>query len=118
MGFFDLPSGNFELLLSKNGSRKQEWKSVMMTDRLYPEEIADCVEQWSKNYKVRGARHNGREVNIPTSYHWELRAKSDVIGSYPTREAAKEAADKRRMQNWGKRDEERIPIGAICFVQD
>ena len=120
MGYFDLLNGEFDLLMKKRGrgNSKAEWKSVMMTDRLYPEEIADCVERWSKNYKVIAARFNGREVKIPEGYHWEVRFKDDVIGCYKTREEAKAVTEERRMSNWGKPLSEHIMIGTIVFVKD
>lgn len=120
MGYFDLPTGEFELLLKKKGRGrfKEEWTSVMFTDRLNDESIADCVERWSENYKVMAARFNGRKVFIPHEYHWELVSKGDVLGEYSKRSDAKKAWDDRRMFNWGKPKEERIPVGVITFVED
>lgn len=120
MGYFDLPRGQFDLLLKKKGRGRHssKWECVMMTDSLYPEEIASCVEEWSQNYTVEGARYNGKSVIIPTKYHWELRTKDEVLNHYSTREEAVKARDERRTFNWGKPDESRIPVGTIYFVKE
>lgn len=120
MGYFDMPRGRFDLLMKKKGRGcyKAEWKSVAITDSVIPEEIADRVEAWSKNYKVIAARFNGRELPIPTSYHWEHRIKGECIGKYVTREEAKSAVDKRKSENWYKPKDEKIPVGSIVFVKD
>ena len=121
MGCFDLPRGELELLLKKKGrgNRKTEWKSVMFVDRLSAEEIASCVEDWSINYKVVGARYNGREVNVPTRYHWEHRHKDSVYGIYRTRKEVLNAMQKRKEFNWLEKDKSKtIPIGTPVFVAE
>ena len=120
MGYFDLPTGCFELLLKKKGrgQHKAEWKNVMMTDRLSPGDIADCFERWSQNYRVEGARYNGRAITPPTNYHWERRHFYEVLGRYATRAEAVAACDEVRSANWKKPKTERLPCGTIDFVQD
>lgn len=110
MGYFDLPRGEFELLMDDEG-----WKSVMLTDNLYKEEIAECVEMWSVKHKVLGARYNGKEVPIPTNYHWELRHKDELLGIYKLRKDAKEEADLRRREY---RKDKSVKTGIIKFVED
>lgn len=123
MGYFDLPTGDFELLLKKKGrgNRKAEWRSVMFTDYLDKEIIATCAEEWARNYKVAGARYNGREVNIPSpgSYHWEHRCRDSVYGVYKTRKEVVDAMQKRKEFNWSEKDKtKRIPVGIPVFVAD
>ena len=129
MGYFDLPRGNFELLLKKKGrgNRKAEWQSVMMTDHLYPGDVEECFERWGINYKVLGARYNGKEVKPLTRYHWEhyikVRGarggyKEKVLGKYSVRADAVLAVDKRKSMNWGLPKEKRVLAGNIRFVQD
>ena len=123
MGYFDLPTGDFELLLKKKGrgNHKPEWQSVMFTDGLTREDIAECAERWGNNYKVMGARYNGREVTIPApgSYHWEHRFKDTVYGVYKTRSEAVAAMQKRKEFNWAEKDKtKRIPVGLPYFVAD
>ena len=121
MGYFDLPTGEVELLLKKKGRGrfKEEWKNVAMTDYIDYGNIAELVERWSKNYKVLGARYNGRNVTIPTEYHWEHRYKDDVYGVYKTRAEVVEAMEKRRQSNWKEKDKtKRVPVGLPKFVKD
>ena len=120
MGIFDLPTREFELLLKKKGrgQRKEEWKSVMFTDRLELAEIARCAEEWSRNYRVLGARYNGRNVAIPTDYHWELRYKDNVYGVFKTRAEAVQMMNERKEMNWAEKiKENRIPVGIPVFVK-
>lgn len=100
------------------GRFKEEWRSVTFTDRLTEACIAEDVENWSKNYKVLGARYNGRRVTIPTKYHWEHRVGDEVIGRYGTRKEARTAWEMRRESNYGKPKDERVPVGMIVFVKD
>ena len=120
MGYFSLPTGNFELLLKKKGrgAHKAEWKSVMITDSLYQSEVAQCVEDWGRNYKVMGARFKGKAVKIPENYHWEVYTKTEVLGTYKKRADAKAVVDARKEANWHKPKEERVFAGAIRYVQD
>lgn len=128
MGLCDLPRGNFELLLKKKGrgNHKAEWKSVMMTDSLYPGEVEEAVERWSERYKVMGCRYNGREITPQICYHWEHWAtlktpegtEEQFLGSYRTRAEAQEAWVARRMANRGKPKDERVPVGYISFTTD
>ena len=120
MGYFDLPSGEFELLMKKKGKGrfKSEWKTVMFTDSLYPSEIADTVEMWSENYVVMSARFNGRKVLIPDNYHWEHRLGDKILGSYTKRAEAKKALEERKHLNFRKSKEERVRVGTIKFVKD
>lgn len=126
MGYFDLPRGNFELLLKKKGrgNHKAEWTSVMMTDRLYPGDVEECFEKWGINYKVIGARYNGREVKPLTRYHWEhriinrKRGVDELLGKYKTRKEAEAAVDERKRANWSRPKDERVAIGTIVFAQD
>lgn len=123
MGYFDLPTGEVELLLKKRGRGRftAEWRGVSFTDRPNREEIAQLVEDWSKNYKVMGVRYNGREIAIPTGYHWEVWVKVDrheeLFGCYATRAEARAVVESRRDANWGKPKEERIPIGRVDFAE-
>lgn len=126
MGYFDLPRGNFELLLKKKGrgNHKAEWQSVMMTDHLYPGEVEEHFERWGINYKVMAARYNGREVKPLTQYHWEHRiiirkcGVDELLGKYKTRKEAEAAVDERKRANWEKPKDERVAAGTIVFVQD
>lgn len=126
MGYFDLPRGNFELLLKKKGrgNHKAEWKSVRMTDRLYPGDVEECFEKWGINYKVMGARYNGKEVKPLTRYHWEhriilrRRGVDELLGKYKTRKEAEAAVDERKRANWSRPKDERFAIGTIVFAQD
>lgn len=121
MGYFDLPRGELELLLKKKGrgNRKAEWKSVMFADRLSTGEIVSCVEDWSINYKVVGARYNGREVNVPTRYHWEHRHKDSVYGIYKTRREVLEAMQERKKFNRLEKDRAKmVPVGTPVFVAE
>lgn len=112
MGIFDLPSGDFELLFKDNG--KEEWKSVMMIDRLTKEEIAECVERWSENHIVTGARYNGRIVEIPTEYYWEIRSKGETLQRFSKRKDAVKELEKRRLIN--RKNKAVVPL-SIVFVQ-
>lgn len=49
MGLFDLPRGEFDLLL-KGKDGKEAWKNVMFCDSFDTGEVADLVEMWSTNY--------------------------------------------------------------------
>jgi len=126
MGYFDLPRGNFELLLKKKGrgNHKAEWQSVMMTDHLYPGDVEEHFERWGINYKVMAARYNGREVKPLTRYHWEhriiisKRGIDELLGKYKTRKEAEAAVDERKRANWSKPKDERVAAGTIVFVQD
>lgn len=121
MGYFDLPTRELELLLKKKGrgNKKAEWRSVMFADRLSAGEIASCVEDWSINYKVVGARYNGREVSVPNNYHWEHRHKDSVYGIYGTRKEVLDAMQKRKEFNWSEKDKtKKIPIGTPVFVAE
>lgn len=113
MGMFGLPTGEFDLLL-KDG-KGEHWKNVMFTDSLYEEDIADCVEIWSVNYKVLSARFNGRTVSIPTGYHWELRSKDEVFGIYKTRKEAKAAMDERKLLRYKDKS---IKVGLPVYVKE
>lgn len=113
MGYFDLPSGDFELLFGDNGT--QRWESVMFTDSLSKSDIADCVEQWGKKYKILGARYNGKDVAIPVNYHWEMQKDGETLGRWKTREEASEDMNKRRRE---RKTDKTILIGRIVFVQD
>ena len=113
MGYFDLPTGEFDLLL-KDGKGEQ-WKNVMFTDSINASEIAECVEEWSVYHKVLKARFNGREVAMPTHYHWELRHKEEAFGSFKTRKEAVEAMYQRKAM-WRK--DKTIKVGLPCFVTD
>lgn len=117
---FWMPTGNFELLMKKKGrgNHKPKWESVMLTDRLTSGDIAECVEHWQKNNKVIAARYDGREVFIPTEYHWEHRIKNEVIGCYSTRAEAIAVMEERRHSNYRKPREERIPVGGVYFVEE
>ena len=112
MGAFDLPRGEFELLLKKDG--EAEWKSVMFTDYIDMGEIADAAEMWSKNYKVLAARYNGREVTIPTNYKWELRYKDEVFGEFKTRAEAVEEMNRRKIE---RRKDKTVRVGLPYFVK-
>ena len=115
MGAFSLPTGDFELLMKKGGS-EPKWTSVMFTDALYNSEIADCVERWSVNNTVLGARYNGRAVTIPTNYHWELKFKGgEMTGHYTTRKEAEAAMKELKAK---RRTDKTIRIGFPTFVQD
>lgn len=113
MGYFDLPTGELELLMKKKGrgGYKPEWKLIAFTDRISDAELASDVERWSKNYKVIAARHNGREVEIPTAYHWELRNKDEVYGCFKTWEDAKVEMINRKCADGRK-------CGSIWFVKE
>lgn len=113
MGAFDLPSGEFDLLLKDRTG--EHWESVMFTDSIDNAVIADCVEMWSENHTVLAARFNGRAVTIPTKYHWELRSKDEVFGKFATREEAKKAMYERKAM-WRK-DKVTRP-GIPVFVKD
>lgn len=119
MGYFDLPTGHFELLLKKKGrgNYKAEWRCVAITDSLYKKSIAEDVERWSKDYTVLEARFNGRKVAIPTNYVWELKAKEELIGTYATYEEAASVRDERKHSNRKKPKEERIPVGCVRFAE-
>ena len=91
----------------------------MITDSLYPSEVAQCVEDWERvNYKVMGARFNGNDVKIPENYHWEVYTKTEVLGTYKKRADAKAVVDARKEANWHKPKEERVFEGAIRYVED
>lgn len=99
------PTNEVELLLKRRRiSQKPYWKSVMLCGSLYAEDLADLAEDWSDHYEVLGARFNGKEVPIPTKYHWELRRKGEVLGRFTTRKEARAANDPR--------------IGNIVFLED
>ena len=113
MGHFDLPKGDFELLLGDNG--KEEWQSVMMIDRLAKEDIASCVESWSERHKVLGARYNGKDVNIPSNYHWELQHNGETLGRFAKRKEAKLEYEYRRALRFSDKT---VVLGSIEFVED
>ena len=110
MSYFDLPRGEFELLLDDRG-----WTSVMFTDSLFKSDIASCIEDWSVKHKVLGARYNGKEVSIPKNYHWELRHKDELLGVYALYKDAKENLECRRKEY---RKDKTIKTGSIKFVED
>ena len=114
MGAFDLPRGEFDLLL-KDKTGAENWKNVMFADSIYTEEVADLVEMWSVNYTVLAARFNGRPVAIPVKYHWELRYKDECFGKFATREECKNAMYERKAM-WRK--DKTIKVGLPVFVQD
>ena len=114
MGLFDLPRGEFDLLL-KGKDGKENWKNVMFCDSFGTGEVADLVEMWSTNYTVLAARFNGRPVEIPTNYHWELRSKGESLGKYATREEAKAAMYERKAL-WRK--DKTTKVGIPYFVKD
>lgn len=121
MGYFDLPTGELELLLKKKGRgrHKEEWRSVSFTDSLTKEELVSDVENWSKNYKVNSARYNGKVVDIPTNYHWEHRYKDTIFGVYKTRDEVVAEMNKRKEFNWSEKDKtKKVPIGSPYFVMD
>ena len=111
MGAFDLPTGDFQLLLKD--AKGTKWTSVMFTDSLDRSEIAETVEDWSVNHEVLSARYNGREVVIPKKYHWELQLNGEVLGSYKTYKEARAEFDRRRIQY--RKDKTTRP-GRIVFV--
>lgn len=114
MAAFSLPTGDFELLFD-DGNGKQ-WRSVMFTDSISLADIAQCVEEWSINHKVIGARYNGKKVPIPTKYHWDLRLKGEVLeGGFKTRAEAVEAMKKRREM---QRTDKSIKAGFPAFIKD
>lgn len=104
MGMFDLPTGNFELRMKPIGeSGKGKWESVCMTDSLSYKDICECVEHWSKKYKVSGARYNGKPVQIPKTYYWVLQCRDERVGHFATYEEAKEAqAERKKLLKDGK----------------
>lgn len=116
---FTLPRGEFDLYLKpRKGAdcRSEEgWKNIMMTDRLEAGEIAESVEEWSKNYEVLGARYNGKEVTIPKNYHWELRSGSEAFGSFKTRKDALEEMHHRKVL---RRQDKTIKTGLPVFVEE
>ena len=120
MSIFGLPTGEFDLLLKKRGRgrHKEEWKNVMFTDFITQGEIAECVEDWSRNYKVVAARYNGKKIAIPTNYHWEHKYKDVVYGRYKTRAEVVAAMEIRKTENYKKPVGEKQPIGTPVFVKD
>ena len=112
MGYFDLPRGELELQL-KDG-KGIHWESVCFTDRLDKETLAMCKEEWSERHEVLAARYNGKEVEIPTNYHWDLRHKDVVFGSYKTREEAVNAMHQRKSM-WRK--DKTVKIGLPYFAE-
>ena len=62
-----------------------------MTDGLCDDDLAALVEDWQGwGYNVLGARFNGRNVNIPKDYHWELSVKDGERRHFNTRKEAVE----------------------------
>lgn len=102
------------MLMAKGGG-KPHWESVMFTDGITASEIAESVEAWSVNNTVLAARYNGKEVAIPTGYHWTLESRGEVFGRYATRAEAVEAMNKRKER---RRQGEAIRMGIPHFVQD
>ena len=117
MGLFDLPTGELELNLKpkRSNCKRNGWTSVAFTDRLYREEIASCVEVWSKDYKVTGARYNGKTIQIPKKYHWEVRNKEEIFGKFKTRAEAVEELNERRLAS---RRDASVKVGRLVFVEE
>ena len=113
MGMFDLPRGEFDLLL-KDG-KGTHWECVAFTDWINAEEIAMTVEEWSVNHEVLSARFNGKEVTIPKNYHWELVNGADVIGTFNVRKEAQAVWQERRTKY--RKDKLEKP-GIIKFVSE
>lgn len=117
MGYFDLPRGRVDLNLKpKKGGKYDGWTNVMMTDVAEPESIASLVEDWSKGYTVLGARFNGRDVEIPKNYHWELRDRDgEVLAKHKTHAEAAEDAKDRRLK---RRTDPTVKVGGVWFKYD
>lgn len=119
MGLFDLPTGNFELKLKPKSNdcyyKEEGWQSVMMTDRLDYEMVVGIVEDHEKDYEVHGARYNGKPIKVPNKYHWELRHKDEVFGSFKTRAEAVALMQQRKAM---RRKDKNIKVGLPKFVLD
>lgn len=116
MGYFDLPTGELELNLKpKKDGKRNGWTSVMFTDGLYTQTLVGCVEEWSRLYKVLGARYNGREVTIPKKYHWELCNHGESLGSFKTRA---EAVEKMHELQKKRRTDKSVKVGIPKFFLD
>lgn len=113
MGYFDLPTG--EVKLKVKDGQKTYWKSVMFTDCLYKGEIEELQERWGRKYKILEIQFNGRKVTPAKKYHWELRDKDNVYGTFKTREEAVKARAERSTR---RRNGEKIPIGNIEFIEE
>lgn len=119
MGAFDLPRGELELNLKPKNKdcyfKEEGWQSVMFTDGLDYETLVGCVEDWTGNYEVLGARYNGRTVTIPKKFHWELQHKGEVLGSFKSRAEAVETMRARKAE-WRK--DKTVKVGLPKFVLD
>lgn len=113
MGCFDLPTG--EVKLKVKDGQKTYWKSVMFTDYLERGAVEELQERWGKKYKILEIQYNGRKVTPAKRYHWELRHKDEVYGTFKTREEAVKAREERNRRRWNG---EKIPVGTIDFVEE
>ena len=113
MGYFDLPRGELELQLKD--AKGIRWESVMFTDSLTAEDVASCVEDWSVRHEVMAARYNGKAVQIPKGYHWEIKCKDETIDSFATRKECADAWNVRR-RAWNK--DKTVKLGIVSFVKD
>ena len=112
-GAFALPTGELDVQL-KDGE-KVYWKNVACTDWVDKGEIAETVEVWSRNHEVLAVRFNGRELQIPTNYHWELEYKGEVLGTFATRKDAVEEMNARKIERY---KDKTVKVGIPKFVQD
>jgi hypothetical protein len=113
MGYFDLPTGELELLLEDEKGTK--WQSVAFMDVVFPSDLARACEDWSNHYKVKAARFNGKPLKIPTGYHWEVRKRDEVLGAFKTyQEALNDANDRRRAY----RTDKTVKTGGVYFAKD
>ena len=84
MGMFDLPTGEVELKARKKGAKGKhyKWESVVFTNTLSRADIARIVEEWSNYRDIQKVRFNGKEVEIPKLYHWEVWVENDIVGIF------------------------------------
>jgi len=113
MGYFDLPRG--EVTIKVKDGKKTVVKSIAFCDSLYKEEIAEMWERWSESYKILEMQFNGRKVEPMKNYHWELRYKDELFGTFKLRKDAYAALMERKHKKW---DDKSIRVGTIYFVQD
>ena len=123
MGTFSMPTGELELRVKPRADvsatlKEEAWMSVMFTDGLTTDELAESVEDWSTKYEVIGARYNGKELDIPKNYHWELRNKKDPSIQFGHYDSFREAHTDMISREHLRKTDKTVLTGGPVLVQD